>query len=333
MNLSHYLKKISFYKILNLLINFLSYIRAVLFKNMYHPGFPASISIEPVNYCNLRCLECPAGLGVLTRPKGKLSFDDYKNIIEQIYKKTISVILYFQGEPYLHPQIIEMIEYANKKKLYTIISTNGHFFNPENARKTVNSRLDELIISFDGTTQQTYESYRQGGDLNVVKQGIENIVKAKKRLNSRYPYIKLQFLVLKSNEHQIESAKQFAQNTGVDKIEFKTAQIYDYKKGSDLIPENSRYSRYNKKQSGQYQIKNKLANRCFRLWNTSVITWQGHVLPCCFDKDADFVMGNTFTTKFQSLWNSAAYKNFRKKVFTKRKKITICRNCTQGLRI
>jgi len=81
-----------------------------------------------------------------------------------------------------------------------------------------------LIISIDGTTQETYSSYRIGGNLEKVIEGAKNIVKWKKELKSKTPHIIFQFLVVKPNEHQIEDVKRLGKEIGVDEVRFKTAR-------------------------------------------------------------------------------------------------------------
>ncbi|GAA0891544.1 hypothetical protein GCM10009122_12230 [Fulvivirga kasyanovii] len=260
---------------------------------------------------------------------------------EKLFKKTISelqdtlmyLLFYFQGEPFLHAQFLEMVKYASEKKIYTATSTNAHFLTDEVARKTVESGLDRLIISIDGTTQETYQSYRVGGRLEKVIEGTKNIIKWKKALKSRTPHVVFQFLVVKPNEHQVEEVKALAKSLGVDEVGLKTAQIYDYEHGSGLIPSIDKYSRYRKQADGTYAIKSKLLNHCWKMWHSCVITWDGKVVPCCFDKDAHHVMGQLQTTGFAELWNSSAYNNFRQTLIRSRSKIEMCRNCTEGTKV
>lgn len=101
-----------------------------------------------------------------------------------------------------------------------------------------------------------------------------------------------QFLVVKPNEHQLEDVKKLAHELGVDDVVFKTAQLYDFENGNPLIPENIKYSRYKKNNDGTYSIKNKLLNQCWRMWSSCVVTWDGIVVPCCFDKDAKHQLGD-----------------------------------------
>src|SRR5438270_3741159 len=139
-------------------------------------GYPVSISFEPTTSCNLRCPECPSGLRSFTRPKGMLQRDFFTETIDQLAGELLYLVFYFQGEPYLNPGFLEMVRYASAKKIYTATSTNAHYLNDENARKTVESGLDRLIISIDGTTQDTYQQYRVGGNLEKVLEGAANIV-------------------------------------------------------------------------------------------------------------------------------------------------------------
>ena len=126
-------------------------------------GYPVSISFEPTTSCNLRCPECPSGLRAFTRPTGMLQKDFFSETIDQLYKDLLYLVFYFQGEPYLNSSFLDMVKYASSKKIYTATSTNAHYLTDANAKRTIESGLDRLIISIDGTTQETYQQYRVGG--------------------------------------------------------------------------------------------------------------------------------------------------------------------------
>lgn len=297
-------------------------------------GYPVSVSFEPTTSCNLRCPECPSGLRQFSRPTGMLKNDFFTRTIDEIHKELLYLIFYFQGEPYLNPDFLKMVKYASDKKIYTATSTNAHYLNDEIARKTVESGLDRLIISIDGTTQEVYQQYRVGGNLEKVLAGASNIVKWKKQLNSKTPFVFFQFLVVKPNQHQIEEIKQLAKEVGVDEVRFKTAQVYDYETDpNNLIPTIDKYSRYKKNADGTYYPKNKLANRCWKLQHANVITWDGLVVPCCFDKDATHQLGNLKTQSFKDIWHNDNYKQFRSQLMKSRKNIDICANCSEGVSV
>jgi len=327
------LSKLSVRRLWNASKVFLSYYLSLLVKKPIHWGLPISVSIEPTTSCNLRCPECPSGKREFTRPTGMLQNSFFKNTINQLHKDTLYLTFYFQGEPYLNPDFLEMVNYASSKNIYTATSTNAHYLNDENARKTVESGLDRLIISIDGTTQDTYEQYRVGGELKKVIAGAENIIRWKKQLQSKTPHVIFQFLVVQPNEHQLKEAEALATQIGVDEIKFKTAQIYDYVNGSKLIPTIEKYARYKKQANGTFAIKNKLLNQCWKMWHSTVITWDGLVVPCCFDKDAQHQMGDLKNTSFKQLWRSNKYNSFRAAVLASRTQIDICKNCTEGTKV
>lgn len=297
-----FISKMTFRRILNIVKIFLSFHITKLTKKPIQWGLPMTISFEPTTACNLRCPECPSGLRIFTRETGNLKEDFFRATIDDLYKDLMYLIFYFQGEPYINPKFLDMVKYASDKGIYTITSTNGHFLNDDNARKTIESGLDRLIISVDGTTQEVYENYRKEGNLEAVLQGARNVVKWKKQLNSSTPHLIFQFLVVKPNEHQIPEIYKLAKEIGIDEVKLKTAQVYDYEHGNELIPEQQKYSRYSKQNDGTYRVKNQLLNHCWKLWHACVITWDGLVVPCCFDKDATHRLGNLKELKFRDIW-------------------------------
>lgn len=297
-------------------------------------GYPVSISFEPTTSCNLRCPECPSGLRAFTRPTGMLQKNFFRDTIDQLSSDLLYLIFYFQGEPYLNPDFLDMVKYASQKGIYTATSTNAHYLNDANARRTVESGLDRLIISIDGTTQDVYQSYRVGGKLEKVLAGARNIMKWKKELKSNTPFVFFQFLVVKPNEHQIEDVKRLAVEIGVDDVRFKTAQVYDYEQDpNNLIPTLDKYSRYRKNEKGEFAFKNSLQNHCWRLWHATVISWDGLVVPCCFDKDAQHTLGDLKGKSFKEVWHSDTYVNFRRQILESRKNIDICANCSEGTKV
>jgi len=293
-----FLKKLTFLRLWNGLLVVASFYLSKITKRPLHFGQPISIAIEPTTACNLRCPECPSGMRKFSRKTGNLKTDLFEKIINQLSKRTLWLTLYFQGEPYINPDFFELIKIANSKKIHTSTSTNAHFLNPDNAIKTVESGLDRIIISIDGTTQEVYEQYRKEGNLEKVIEGTKNLIEARKKLHSATPNIIFQFLVVKPNEHQIEEIEQLGKTLAVDEVVFKSAQVYDYENGNPLIPENQKHSRYIQGKDGKYRLKNKLTNHCWRMWSSCVITWDGLVVPCCFDKDAVHQMGDLKTIPF-----------------------------------
>ncbi|MCS7004265.1 MAG: SPASM domain-containing protein [Cytophagales bacterium] len=328
------MKKCTLRKVWNFLKLVISFYLSKWSKKPIHWGFPVAVAIEPTTACNLRCPECPSGLRAFTRPTGMLSESLLYQIIDELQDVLLYLTFYFQGEPYLNPRFLEMVSYATQRNIYTITSTNGHYLTDEIAQRTVLSSLDCLIISIDGVTQETYQSYRKGGSLQKVIEGTKNIVKWKKLLKSSVPHVVFQFLVVKPNEHEIPQVYQLAHQLGVDEVRLKTAQIYDYQNGSELIPTISQYSRYALGNDGKYYIKNRLTHSCWKMWHSCVITWDGKVVPCCFDKDAHHTLGQLSAEQsLKKVWKSQEYRSFRSKILQSRSNIEMCQNCTEGTKV
>lgn len=325
-----FFRHFSFFRIVNYILIHLSYFLSILMKRPLHFGRPFSMSFEPTTCCNLKCLECPVGQNKLNRTKGMTDFELFKNAIEQTKQFVFYLNLYFQGEPFLHKQLFEMIEYLRKAKIYTCISTNGHFFTEKNIKRLLAVKPDKLIISLDGINQESYSMYRINGDFDKVISGIQQLIKHKKENKQRLPLVEIQFIIFRWNEHEINAAKKLAKQLGVNKLTFKSAQLQYAKNKEKALTTIAKYARYTLK-TDKLLIKNSFPNRCYRLWTSTVVTFDGQVVPCCFDKNAKFPMGNLKTEAFKTIWKGKAYNHFRQKILTNRKSISICRNCTEGM--
>ncbi len=322
-----FLKKLTIRKIYNFLLLKISFYVSVVLKRPVIIGKPEALSIEPINKCNLSCIECPTGTDELKRPKTEISYDNYINVIDNTYKYLNYLILYFQGEPFLSKNIFKMISYANKKNIFTYVSTNGHFLSTDNCKKIINSGLDKITISLDGTTQETYEKYRKNGEIEKVLKGIENLVKTKKDMNSLRPFIEIQFLVFKHNQHEIPEIKKLYKQLGVNKLSLKSAQFY-HKENYKLLTNIDKYARY-KLENGELKLKKKLRNRCWRMWHSLVVTSLGDIAPCCFDKDAYYSFANVSDVNITEIRSNVNYKNFASTILNNRGSIDICRNCNE----
>lgn len=296
-------------------------------------GSPFSLSIEPTTACNLGCPECPSGLKQFTRPTGKLDLKLHERMLREAGLQVFYINYYFQGEPFLHPDFLQLIRQAKKHRIYTATSTNAHFITPQKAEEIVRSGLDRLIISIDGLTQQTYENYRVHGRLDKVIEGTRLLIDAKKRLSSKTPHLIFQFLAVRPNEHEIPQVFALGKEMGIDEVRIKTAQLYDYEHGNPLMPAQEKYSRYVRQHDGTYRLKYRTGNHCWRMWSSSVLTWDGKVVPCCFDKDAQHVLGSLGKQDFKSVWRSPDYIRFRQAVLTGRNQIEICKNCSEGAKV
>ena len=311
----------------NLLASGYSYLNSSIKHNPEIKGMPVSISMELTNNCNLHCPQCSSGSGQMTRPRGFMDTGLFNKVMIELSPYLYTVNLYFQGEPMLHPQFFTFIHNCHVPQ--KVVSTNGHFLSMENSDQIIKSGLSRLIVSLDGTDQETYSAYRVNGNLEKVVEGLKNVTQARKKYGSSLK-IELQFLVNKLNEHQIPMIKQLASNVKAA-LKLKSMQIINDSDFGSLLPTKKLFRRY-KMKGGSYVIKNSLPDRCARLWFNPVVTWDGKVVPCCFDKNAEYILGDLKTDSFREIWEGTKYRIFRKSILTGRNMIEMCRNCTSGLR-
>jgi radical SAM protein with 4Fe4S-binding SPASM domain len=290
-------------------------------------GMPAFIGVELTNHCNLQCPECSSGSGAMTRKRGYMDVDLFDKLVTELQPYLYNINLCFQGESMLHPRLFSFLSLARNTN--TVISTNGHFLSMENSEKIVKSGLNKLIVSLDGIDPVTYSDYRKNGKFDIVTSGIRNISEAKKKYRSPI-HLEIQFLVNRGNEHQIPQIKQFANKVKAS-LKLKSMQIINKESFVHWLPSIPEFKRYEKEEEG-FKTKNPLPDRCLRLWFNPVVTWDGKVVPCCFDKDADHIMGDIAQDSFREIWNGPKYRIFRKRVLSGRKMIEICCNCTSGLK-
>ncbi|WP_236252718.1 radical SAM/SPASM domain-containing protein [Echinicola sp. 20G] len=324
-----FVQYLSWRKVTNFLMLFGSFHFSRWTKRARIMGLPVAMSIEPTTGCNLRCPECPSGLRSFTRPTGMLDQELYKKIIKESAGHLSYLHLYFQGEPFLHPEFLELVKLADQYKIFTATSTNAHFLNEKIVPRILDSGLKQLIVSVDGASQGVYENYRIGGNLERVKSGIQLLIESRNKVGKKFPQVIFQFLVTGKNEHEITAIKALSKKLGVDELQFKTAQIYNYEDGSELIPSNLIYSRYLPAGNGKWKLKKEIRNKCWRMWQGAVVTWDGDMVPCCFDKDANHKMGNLQNSSLGKIWNNPKYGKFRAQLLENRGQIDICRNCSE----
>ncbi len=314
----------------NLALTGTSFFLSALTRKNILWGRPAVLTIEPTNICNLRCPLCTTGNGEMERANGKMSLETFRKIMATMGDDLFFLLLYHQGEPYINKHFLEFVRLAKEKHIYCTTSTNAHYFNDDIIHQTIDSGLDSMIVSLDGVTQETYEQYRVKGKVDKVINGLQRFMEIKRERKSKTPLIALQFLVMKQNEHEIPAIRRLAKRVGVDRLLIKNIEVRNLEEAKRWLPVNDRYRRYNF-DGKTYEVKNNNKASCPRPWLSTLINWDGSVVPCCFDKNGQYEMGNIHEVQdFKDLWKNEAFKNFRRRLSADRKSIDMCRNCNQG---
>lgn len=270
---------------------------------------PFEIVIDITNRCNLRCPLCATGQHLNDRPRGEIGFEDFQRLIDELAPTLFKARLHSWGEPMLHPRLYDMITCLTERNVGSEISSNLMAFRREDAFRLVDSGLEMLIVSMDGTTQEVYETYRIGARLETVKENLRTIVAAKRARKSRLPVIEIQFLLMKHNVHQIREIQQLSRELGADRCRTFpiVLNIRNPEQRARWLPEQQELCRYNLDtlQDRFYS----LTRACHWLWQSAVVNWDGTVSPCCVYEGRKTDMGgNVFRDGFRSVWNGRKYR-------------------------
>ena len=299
-------------------------------------AMPKMITIDPTNHCNLKCPLCPTGEGDTSVEYGLFKLDKYLKVVDIFSKWAQTVQLFSWGEPILNKSFVEMIRYTSQKphKIRTITTVNLNATNDEQIKGLLTSNLDALHVSIDGVTQEVYEKYRVGGNLETVLNNLKKLIAAKKLYKSSTK-IQWDFIVMKQNEHQIEEAKKMASDFGVPlqifsaAIHLKKDTFVPIKELMDTygewLPDDPRYQTYTEDRT---KLKRTM-KLCKSPWLETMVNWNGDVFPCSSvhieEKDR---MGNIFEQDFEDIWNGQKYVAARKELLGKPNSVnTICHTC------
>ena len=283
-------------------------LRDFLWKKNSVSGWPLEVGIEVTNFCNLHCVMCPYQEMVKTkaRPQGRMEFDLFKKIIDEIAPFVELVYLHGMGEALLHPRLFEFIDYAKEKGVRVGLSTNATLLGKAKSQKLLATKIDYLIFGLDGLTKKTYEKIRRGGDFEKTVENVNDFLELKVRGNHQ-AFVVVQLIEMKENSVEAEGFKKYWHLPGVDVVRVKPKIA--------LKPAD-------KKTKPRHQPY------CFHLFRQLNINWDGTVVPCCEDVFGHYILGNVQDQDLKRLWNGPKNQALRKINFeNNRAKVELCRNC------
>ena len=241
-----------------------------LIKSLRKKFVDRLLVVELTNTCNLRCPLCSTGSGFNKKQKGMLELDDYKrfmNICAPLFD-TISFI--GSGEPLLHPQFLEFVEYTAKQMKKTVTCcTNGTLI--KDPKAIVKSGLHSIYIDLDGITQVQHQAYRIGSDLEIILDNVRELIRTKGALRSFYPKIYIDTLISKYNEHSYAGLIELAKKLGVNGIRF-ASMIDDLFRTTDRFPTLERFKHVKRTDAYDCRFKNAIAG---------ILSWDGDLQLCC----------------------------------------------------
>lgn len=257
-------------------------------------GYPIILKVEPTSRCNLRCPGCIAHGTDFPIKEGDMSLELFQKLCDEIGNYLYKISLYITGEPLLNNRIYDMIAYATKKRIGTVISTNFHAFNEEKAEKMISVGLSHIIVCLDGVSQEVYEKYRVGGKLNLVLKNLDILARKKMEMRSRLPFVEIQAIRNEYNEEELPQIEEVARKLKADRFTIRE-DLRDYRPAEQ-------------------------DRTCFWLWVTSLVTEKGIVIPCCASawwKNEKKEFGDAKANDFCDVWNNDRYREAREVFYKK----------------
>lgn len=280
-------------------------------------SYPYLLILDPCNYCNLQCPLCPTGRRELGRPQHLLSFDEFKKYFDPLAPYLFEVSLHNWGEPLLNKQVYQMVEYAQGHNVGTNVSSNFLDVNSNDLDNLLASGLEYLVVSLDGTSQETYGKYRIRGNYERVISNLSELIRRRRARHQRLPVIEWQYIIFKHNEDHIPQAEALAKKLGVDVLRFIPPGIpFELANRTELIqewyPVSTVDAPVTKNEPSQLSPGSQ-PGPCFYLFRSLVVNTDGGVSPCCvvYRQDRDFATLAEPSQSFAAIWNNLKFQSAR----------------------
>lgn len=298
-------------------------------------ALPHILHVGVTTCCNLNCPACPTGTESLGRPKEHLDFDLFCRTIDSLRGSLLFMLFWDWGEPFLHPKLPEMIEYAGRSGIRAIISTNGNVnCSDEKIEQLICARPSTVVVCVDGADQETYESYRCGGQLATVLQTIRRLVETRDRLEQNLPLIEFRSLATRGTENQLPELLKLAQESGADLFSVKTLRPFDYRSAEvdgALVPENEVLARYEYKDhapdaGGRKALVSEGPLTCGKPLRAPTLNSDGTLAFCSYAQQENEFFGNLKNRSFSKVWKNSVSRD-RRQNFLEGGGSRTCRTC------
>ncbi|MBI3091843.1 MAG: SPASM domain-containing protein [Candidatus Tectomicrobia bacterium] len=310
---------------------------ATWFGSSRVPHLPSNLTLDIGNICDLRCPLCPTGIGDRSASKGVMGLAQFRQIIDEVGGRVLTVNLHNWGEPLLNKHLVAMIAYAKSYGLEVRISSNLNALTEPVAEGLLRAGLDKLYVSCDGITPESYAQYRRGGDYATVMGNLRGLLQKKRELGLRGTRIIWLFHIFQHNEHEVEGARALAKELGVElrlnrmrtamgREIFESAAQAIARDGA-WIPRNPAYSAFDTA-SGTAR---RPMSRCRKPWREAMVNWDGSVLPCCAIYSERHTYGNALEEGFRRVWNNERYQAARRTLRNQpARQATVCATCKRN---
>jgi len=285
-------------------------------KRIEIKGRPYILIIDPCNYCNLQCPLCPTGIHELGRPQSMMSFDNFKKYFDLFSPFLFETYLHNWGESLLNPEIFRMVAHAQDQNVGTNLSSNFAQVDSSAIDCLLDCGLEYLVISLDGTNQQTYSQYRIRGNYERVLESLETLIRKRNQRHRKWPVVEWQYIVMKHNQHEIPEAEKLAKMIGVDFLRFiPVGMPFETKNRAEVAQKWFPTAAPGISEPGNGLVfgQSVRPGPCFYLFRSMAIHPDGGISPCCIvhRKSMDFADLNSKEIDAAKIWNNHKYLSAR----------------------
>jgi radical SAM protein with 4Fe4S-binding SPASM domain len=272
-------------------------------------ALPVEYIVETTAKCNLYCPMCPRETH--KQPKADMSGAVFERLVKESGSTAEHMMLIGLGEPFMDPQIFERIELCHQHSISTLLSTNGTFLDERVARRVLDSPLEQITLSFDGATKESFEFYRKGAKFEKVRTNFVRFAEMKHTCRSKLQVV-VQMVRMERNAGEAAAFTQFWRGIpGVDQIRIKEDETNMLRPDAGHAADDWKHP-------------------CHYLWRGPMYVKQnGDVYPCCQSYMLDGApLGNIGNQGLASIWNADEMVRMRRAHLSGRAgEIDICARC------
>jgi radical SAM protein with 4Fe4S-binding SPASM domain len=272
-------------------------------------ALPVEYIVETTAKCNLYCPMCPRETH--KQPKADMTAAVFERLARESGSTAEHMMLIGLGEPFMDPHIFERIELCHQHSISTLLSTNGTFLDERIAERLLASPLEQITLSFDGATKESFEYYRKGAKFEKVRDNFVRFARMKHERRSKMQVV-VQMVRMERNAAEVaEFVRFWSAVPGVDQIRIKEDETNLMRPDAGHAAEDWKHP-------------------CHYLWRGPMYVKQnGDVYPCCQSYMLDGApLGNIERQPLEHIWNSDEMQRMRRAHATGRAgEIEVCARC------
>jgi MoaA/NifB/PqqE/SkfB family radical SAM enzyme len=309
---------------------------------------PTCLYLEVTNECNLACKTCPITFGKVEEP-ASLSLEQVKLLVSQ-FPTVKRVVLHGVGEPLLNRELAKVIAWLKEKGIYVLFNSNGTLMNRRWGEALIESGLDEVRVSLDAATPETFARVRGRPLFDLILKNIRGLMALKKEKASATPLVSLWLTGLRETLRELPGFIRLAHSLGVDRVYLQRLVYWEGEQDDQMArPEQSLFSSLQEEEEEIIRLAQDLAHElgvsldasgattpvaslvrekqeqpwsaCMRPWTLMYISATGSSFPCCIapfsTKDlSSLSLGNAFRQDLATIWNGDKYQEFRRRLLS-----------------